>query len=200
MSAHDRRPPFYLGIDLGGTNIKSGVVDDVGQPLSAVSLETEADRGPEVGIANLAESGRRAVSASGLSWDQITGVGLGSPGTMDLPSGMLLEPPNLPGWNQLPIRDLLAKKLDKQTVLQNDANAAAYGEYWAGTGGTRAASSSSLWARESAAESSKRAESSRAVTATAASAATSSFRWTTPGNAPAAPTATWKAMPRLPPW
>jgi glucokinase len=134
MSDSDRRPPFYLGIDLGGTNIKSGVVDDVGQPLSSVSLETEAERGPEVGIDNLAAAGRRAVAASGLSWDQITGVGLGSPGTMDLPRGMLLEPPNLPGWNQLPIRDLLAKKLDKQTVLQNDANAAAYGEYWAGAG------------------------------------------------------------------
>ena len=132
MSAHDRRPPYYLGIDLGGTNIKSGVVDDVGEPLSSVSLETEADRGPEVGIAKLAEAGRRAVSASGLSWDRITGVGLGSPGTMDLSRGMLLEPPNLPGWNHLPIRDLLAKKLEKQTVLQNDANAAAYGEYWAG--------------------------------------------------------------------
>jgi glucokinase len=134
MSDSDRRPPFYLGIDLGGTNIKSGVVDDVGQPLSSVSLETEAERGPEVGIDNLAAAGRRAVAASGLSWDQITGVGLGSPGTMDLPRGMLLVPPNLPGWNQLPIRDLLAKKLDKQTVLQNDANAAAYGEYWAGAG------------------------------------------------------------------
>jgi len=134
MSAHDRRPPYYLGIDLGGTNIKSGVVDDVGEPLSSVSLETEADRGPEVGIAKLAEAGRRAVSASGLSWDRITGVGLGSPGTMDLSRGMLLEPPNLPGWNHLPIRDLLAKKLEKQTVLQNDANAAAYGEYWAGAG------------------------------------------------------------------
>jgi len=134
MSDSDRRPPFYLGIDLGGTNIKSGVVDDVGQPLSSVSLETEAERGPEVGIDNLAAAARRAVAASGLAWAQITGVGLGSPGTMDLSRGMLLEPPNLPGWNQLPIRDLLAKKLDKPTVLQNDANAAAYGEYWAGAG------------------------------------------------------------------
>jgi glucokinase len=134
MSDSDRRPPFYLGIDLGGTNIKSGVVDDVGQPLSSVSLETEAERGPGAGIDNLAAAGRRAVAASGLAWDQITGVGLGSPGTMDLSRGMLLEPPNLPGWNQLPIRDLLAKKLDKPTVLQNDANAAAYGEYWAGAG------------------------------------------------------------------
>ena len=199
MSAHDRRPPYYLGIDLGGTNIKSGVVDHVGQPLSSVSLETEADRGPEAGIAKLAEAGRRAVSASGLSWDQITGVGLGSPGTMDLSRGMLLEPPNLPGWNHLPIRDLLAKKLDKQTVLQNDANAAAYGEYWAGAGGTLAASYSSPWARESAAESSTRAGSSRAGTAMVASAATSSSRWRTPVNARAAATGTSRPMPRPPP-
>ena len=134
MSAVQRRPPFYLGIDLGGTNIKSGVVDDLGRPLSSVSLETEAERGPEIGIRNLAQAGKDAVTQSGLSWDEITGVGLGSPGTMDLPRGMLLEPPNLPGWNQLPIRDLLGAKLDKQTVLQNDANAAAYGEYWAGAG------------------------------------------------------------------
>ncbi len=134
MSSGDRRPPYYLGIDLGGTNIKSGVVDDQGRPLSSVSLETQAERGPEVGISNLAEAGRRAVASSGLSWDDIKGVGLGSPGTMDIPGGMLLEPPNLPGWNQLPIRDLLAEKLNKQTVLQNDANAAAFGEYWAGAG------------------------------------------------------------------
>src|SRR3954463_586641 len=134
MSSAGRRPPFYLGIDLGGTNIKSGVVDDQGQPLSSVSLETEAEKGPELGINNLAEAGRRAVEASGLTWDEITGVGLGSPGTMDLSRGMLLEPPNLPGWNQLPIRDLLGEKLSRPTILQNDANAAAYGEYWAGAG------------------------------------------------------------------
>lgn len=134
MNAFDPRPPFYLGIDLGGTNIKSGVVEDTGRPLSSVSIETNADLGPEVGIENLAKAGRMAVEASGLRWDQIAGVGLGSPGTMDLSRGMLLEPPNLPGWNQLPTRDLLAAKLQKPTILQNDANAAAYGEYWAGSG------------------------------------------------------------------
>jgi len=134
MSAFEPRPPFYLGIDLGGTNIKSGVVEDSGRPLSSVSIETQADLGPEVGVENLAEAGRLAVKQSGLSWDQIAGVGLGSPGTMDLSRGMLLEPPNLPGWNQLPIRDLLAAKLKKPTILQNDANAAALGEFWAGAG------------------------------------------------------------------
>jgi glucokinase len=53
---------------------------------------------------------------------------------MDIAAGMLLNPPNLPGWDDLPIRARLARELDKPTVLQNDANAAAYGEFWAGAG------------------------------------------------------------------
>ncbi|MEO6807864.1 MAG: ROK family protein [Isosphaeraceae bacterium] len=134
MSDEGPRPPYFLGIDLGGTNIKSGVVDDDGRPFPSVSLPTLANRGPEAGLATLAEAGRRAVQASGLAWSQIEGVGLGSPGTMDINAGMLLEPPNLPGWNSLPIRDLLSKALGKPAILQNDANAAAYGEYWAGAG------------------------------------------------------------------
>jgi glucokinase len=128
------KPPFYLGIDLGGTNIKSGVVDDSGHPLSRVSVETHAELGPEVGLNNLAEAARLAVEASGLSWDDIIGVGLGSPGTMDIGAGMLLNPPNLPGWINFPIRDRLAERLGKPTVLQNDANAAALGEFWVGAG------------------------------------------------------------------
>ncbi|MHC5537958.1 ROK family protein, partial [Singulisphaera rosea] len=91
MSADDRLPPYYLGIDLGGTNIKSGVVDDQGRPLSSISMETRAMRGPEEGLRNLAEAGRQAVEASGLTWDDIAAVGLGSPGTMDLKQGLLLD-------------------------------------------------------------------------------------------------------------
>jgi glucokinase len=129
-----RRPPFYLGIDLGGTNIKSGVVDDDGQTYSSVSLKTRAALGPEEGLKTLAEAAHQAVKASGLDWKEIKAIGLGSPGTMDIEAGLLLDPPNLPGWDNLPIRQRLAELLDKPTVLQNDANAAAYGEYWAGAG------------------------------------------------------------------
>lgn len=132
MSDAERHPPFYLGIDLGGTNVKSGVVDDRGNPVSSVSRKTYADRGPKFGLENLAEAAHEAVKESGLGWERIAAVGLGSPGTMDLEAGMLLEPPNLPGWDDLPIRDLLGGMLKKPTILQNDANAAAYGEYWAG--------------------------------------------------------------------
>jgi glucokinase len=134
MSADHDSAPVYLGIDLGGTNVKSGVVDDGGRSLSSVSVETEADHGPEAGLKKLVEAANRAVAQSGLPWDRITAVGLGSPGTMDLEAGLLLEPPNLHGWNNLPIRRLLSERLQKPTVLQNDGNAAAYGEYWAGAG------------------------------------------------------------------
>lgn len=134
MSAEERQPPFYLGIDLGGTNIKSGVVDDLGRAFEGISIETEAERGPEFGLLRLVEAGNRAVKASGLEWSRITAVGLGSPGTMDIREGMLLNPPNLPGWVNFPIRHRLGEALSKPTILQNDANAAAYGEYWSGAG------------------------------------------------------------------
>ena len=134
MTSPPRPPSHYLGIDLGGTNIKSGVVDDDGRVLSNVSVPTQAELGAEAGLDHLVEAGRHAVEASGIPWDLIAGVGLGSPGTMDIPAGMLLEPPNLPGWENLPIRDLLAQRLGKPTVFQNDANAAAFGESWTGAG------------------------------------------------------------------
>ena len=60
-----------------------GVVDDTGRPLSSATLETEAEKGPVAGVAKLAEAGRKAVAESGIGWDQIAAVGLGSPGTMD---------------------------------------------------------------------------------------------------------------------
>jgi glucokinase len=62
---------------------------------------------------------------------------------MDIPAGLLLDPPNLPGWTNFPIRDRLAETLRLPTVLQNDANAAAYGEFWAG--GAKDARSLVFW-------------------------------------------------------
>ena len=132
MSAVRYSPPFFVGIDLGGTNIKSGVVDNEGRPMSSVSIETHADKGPEMGLDKLVEAANQAVKKSGLDWDRIAAVGLGSPGTMDLDAGMLLDPPNLPGWDNFPIRQRLADRLTKPVTFQNDANAASYGEYWVG--------------------------------------------------------------------
>jgi glucokinase len=143
MSTTNARAPFYLGVDVGGTNIKAGVVDDVGRPLSRVSVPTEAARGPQVGLENTARAAEMAIAESGLARGALRGVGLATPGTMDIPAGLLLDPPNLPGWTDFPMRDLLAQKLQLPTILQNDANAAAYGEFWAG--GAKDARSLVFW-------------------------------------------------------
>lgn len=142
-STAEQQGPFFLGIDLGGTNVKAGVVSELGESLSHVTRKTEADRGPEHGVRNICTVGDEAIHASGLDRDEIVSVGLATPGTMDIPAGMLLNPHNLPGWNNLPIRQLVADHFQKPTVLQNDANAAAYGEYWIGAG--RSAHSLLFW-------------------------------------------------------
>ena len=143
MNQNQQTGPFYLGVDVGGTNIKAGVVDDRGESLSCVSVPTEAAKGPDVGVENISTAVEMALSESKLSLDDIRAIGLATPGTMDIPAGMLLDPPNLPGWTNFPIRQRVAERCNKPTVLQNDANAAAYGEYWVGTG--RTAHSLVLW-------------------------------------------------------
>jgi glucokinase len=143
MATTPESGPFYLGIDLGGTNIKSGVVNDTGHPLSHVSVPTKAADGPMAGVERIVRAAEQAIADAGLTKDDIRGVGLATPGTMDIPGGMLLNPPNLPGWNDFPIRDCVGRRLEIRTVLQNDANAAAYGEFWAGA--ARDANSLVFW-------------------------------------------------------
>jgi glucokinase len=132
------QPPFYVGIDLGGTWIKAGVVDDEGRRLlqEAVEVATEEEKGADVALENMVRAANLAVERCGLRWADVVAVGLGSPGTMDIPAGMLLDPVNLkgPGWKNFPIRDRLSERLKRPVVFQNDANAAAYGEYWVGAG------------------------------------------------------------------
>jgi len=134
MTAPRDEAPFYVGVDLGGTNIRAGVVTDQGKPLSYSTLPTEAEKGPDHGIQTICTLVRRVVSGAGLNLDDIRAIGLATPGTMDIPAGMLLDPPNLPGWKNVPIRQRVADHFGRPTTLQNDANAAAYGEYWVGAG------------------------------------------------------------------
>ncbi|HID76555.1 MAG TPA: ROK family protein [Planctomycetaceae bacterium] len=127
-------PPFFAGVDLGGTNIKVGVVDDRGRPLSWLSIPTRPGRGPEDATRRMGEAVRRAVRKAGLKLDQVPRVGLGSPGTMDIPAGKLVKPVNLRGWDDYPIRDRLSHHCQRPVAFVNDATAAAYGEYWVGSG------------------------------------------------------------------
>src|SRR6202045_2438532 len=126
--------PLYVGLDVGGTSMKAGVVDDSGAPLSAVSLPTEAHRGQEFGLERMCETIRAAAARSGVGMEQIAAIGVATPGTMDIPAGMILDPPNLKPWLNVPVRQHVADAFGKPTAFQNDANAAAFGEYWSGAG------------------------------------------------------------------
>jgi glucokinase len=128
------RPPFFAGVDVGGTNIKLGLVDDEGRTVAFESTPTHVEQGPQKAVERMDETLRRMAAASALGMEKIAAVGLATPGTMDVPRGMLLEPPNLPGWENFPIRDRFAELCGKKVAFANDANAAAFGEYWVGSG------------------------------------------------------------------
>ncbi len=126
---------FFVGLDVGGTTMKAGVVDDSGQALSTPSiLETQPERGQVVGLETMCETIRCAVNAARLKIDDIVAIGVATPGLMDIRAGLILDPPNLKPWKNVPVRDHIFKTFGKPTAFQNDANAAAYGEFWVGSG------------------------------------------------------------------
>ena len=134
ISVAEAQPPFFVGVDLGGTNTKIGLVDDAGRTLAFESLPTKVPEGPKRGVARMGKAVLAMIDRTGLTPQDVPAVGLGSPGTMDIPAGMLLEPHNLPGWFQFPIRDTLAHHCGKPVTFANDAGAAAFGEFWCGSG------------------------------------------------------------------
>lgn len=125
---------YYVGLDVGGSTMKGGVVDDSGTPLSGINLPTEAHRGQEFGLERMCETIRQAVTAAGLTLKDIDAIGVATPGLMDIPAGIILDPPNLRPWKNMPVRDHVHQVFGLPTAFQNDANAAALGEFWAGAG------------------------------------------------------------------
>src|SRR4051812_14421171 len=129
---------LFVGLDVGGTTMKGGVIDDAGRLLSQLSMPTEPERGQDQGLATMAECIRRAVNEAGLTLERIAAIGVATPGSMDIAAGLILDPPNLKPWRNVPVRQSIADTFKLPTAFQNDANAAAYGEYWVGAGrGTR---------------------------------------------------------------
>ena len=93
---HKSVQEFFVGVDVGGTNIKAGVVTSSGKPLSSIVLPTEGDKGPEHGLKNIRHAVDEAIEQSPIRMRNITAIGLATPGTMDIPNGILMEPANLP--------------------------------------------------------------------------------------------------------
>lgn len=130
---------LYVGLDVGGTTMKAAVVDDRGTPLSKpVVMDTLPERGQEAGLETMCETIRRAISAAGKTLADIAAIGVATPGLMDIKAGLILDPPNLKPWKNVPVRDHIKGVFKIPTIYQNDANAAAYGEFWVGAGQTAA--------------------------------------------------------------
>ncbi len=103
----DARPPFFVGIDLGGTNIKVGLIDDVGQTLSWLTIPTNVERGAEDASLRMGEAVHQAIAQAGLEQTAVTAVGLGSPAPWT--SRWAVDGAcQLHGWEYFPIRDRVA--------------------------------------------------------------------------------------------
>ena len=126
--------PFFAAVDVGGTNIKIGLVDDDGRPMAYASMPTEEEQGPRQAVRRINETLEDTFSKLRLSRDDIARVGLGTPGTMDISKGILLEPGNLPHWWHFPIQSAVQEACRLPVTFANDARSATYGEFWVGSG------------------------------------------------------------------
>ncbi|WP_409343943.1 ROK family glucokinase [Paenibacillus sp. MBLB4367] len=123
---------IYVGVDMGGTNIKVGICDENGQLLQTFEGPTGTD-GSEAVLARIADYVRKIVADSPYEWDQVAGIGAGIAGFMDIPEGFVKLSPNL-GWRNVPVKKTLEAMLGKTVSIDNDANVAALGEAWSGAG------------------------------------------------------------------
>jgi len=120
-----------LALDVGGTKLAAGVADSGGTLRSFVSTRTVVETGPEAVIDRLTELGRRALAEAGTH--QVTAIGIGCGGPLDPRTGLILGPPGLPGWDNVPLGSMISERFGVPAYVENDATAAALGEHrWGG--------------------------------------------------------------------
>lgn len=131
---HELSAKYAVGIDLGGTNIKAGVVDEQGELIYHVSIETQAEHGFEHVFGRLVQVVDQCIAGARLTKRDVLAIGYGTPGPMSHKEGIIFASPNLPGWVNIPLRSKFSAATDLPVALENDANAAAFGEFIAGAG------------------------------------------------------------------
>lgn len=122
---------YYIGVDLGGTNIVAGVVNENYEIISKASVKTNLPRPEQEIAADIIKVSKQAVESAGITMDQIEWVGMGTPGIANSETGIIEYSNNL-GFVNTPMVKYLEEGLGKPAFIENDANAAAYGEYVAG--------------------------------------------------------------------
>ncbi|MDP4117102.1 MAG: ROK family protein [Bacteroidota bacterium] len=122
---------YSIGVDLGGTNIKLGIVTNTGKIIKKISVDTKAEGGSKVVISQIKYGIDLLLKGNKY---KIQGIGIGSPGVVSMDKGTVENPPNLPGWKKVFLRKELEKITNTKVVVENDANAAAIGELIYGAG------------------------------------------------------------------
>jgi len=124
---------YRIGVDLGGTNIAVGVVDDEYKIIGKGKVKTNAPRPAEEIFDDIAKAINLAVEDAGLTMDDISTIGVGTPGSVNKESGLIEFSNNLE-FDHVPAKEMLEQRTGKPCVFENDANAAALGEAYAGAG------------------------------------------------------------------
>jgi glucokinase len=122
---------YSIGIDIGGTNLRAAAVRADGEMVEQIAVATNVAGGPELVMKNLEQAVERL---RGNQAGEPEGIGVGVPGFIDMERGVITGTANMPGFEDLPIREELTRRLGLAIVLENDANAAALGEKWMGAG------------------------------------------------------------------
>jgi glucokinase len=128
---------FAIGVDLGGTTIKSLAVDETGKIAARASRPTEVHAGQAQVVRNLAATvhdliGQLGQADASRDASIIHPIGVGVPGALDVDKGLVIASPNFPGWEGFPLRERLEAAIGRPVLIENDANAAAVGEQWQG--------------------------------------------------------------------
>lgn len=127
--------PPRAGVDLGGTKIQTVVVDSRDRVLGQSRVNTPQDGGPGAVVETIAQAVGAAADEAGLATDSLVGVGVGAPGGIDPGKGVLLNPPNLPGFNgDFPLGPELQQQLGTRVLLGNDVSVATEAEFRLGAG------------------------------------------------------------------
>ena len=122
---------YAIGVDLGGTNVKIGIVSQKGKIIKKTSLETLAKGGPDKVISQIKKGIKEILVKNKL---KIQGIGIGAPGTVSTKKGTVENPPNLPGWERVNLGKIIQKEFKINVHVENDANVAAIGEMIFGSG------------------------------------------------------------------
>lgn len=125
---------LVIGIDLGGTKISTALVNSTGEIIASDYRETLATQGPNAVIERMFAAARQAMAKANATEQQVAAVGIGAPGPLDVRTGVVVAPPNLPAWDHVPLKQRIEERLGIATYLDNDANAAALGEHRFGAG------------------------------------------------------------------